>query len=214
MTSAPTIASGGVEYDHGSASGATVLSGGQEIVFSGGTASATTINGGYVDIQSGGGIGGSTITFAGGGLLQLDNSVSFAGPISGFGGTDLIDLRDIAIGAGPTVSFTEAPSNLSGTLSVSGGGQSAGITLIGQYVSGQFHLVNDGLGGTLVTDPPVPAGGAGTGFDFTDVGLPNATIGGGAGLPLANPAPSGDTAVFLEPPPPSLGFNHASGMNS
>jgi hypothetical protein len=39
---------------------------------------------------------------------------------------------------------------------VSSGGT---LTLLGQYVTGQFHMATDGHGGTLVTDPPVDSAG-------------------------------------------------------
>jgi hypothetical protein len=45
----------------------------------------------------------------------------------------------------------------SGTLTAISGGVSANITLLGQYVTGNFHIQSDGAGGTLVTDPPVSA---------------------------------------------------------
>jgi hypothetical protein len=40
-------------------------------------------------------------------------------------------------------------------LAVSGGGHSADITLLGQYLVGNFAPSPDGHGGTLITDPPV-----------------------------------------------------------
>ena len=55
--------------------------------------------------------------------------------------------------------FQEAGSNLSGTLTVNDGTHVATLTLLGQYVTGQFHMANDGHGGTLVTDPPVDSAG-------------------------------------------------------
>ena len=66
-----------------------------------------------------------------------------------------IDLRDIAFGSGTTLGFTEAGDNLSGTLTVSDGTNTANITLLGQYVAGNFTKQSDGNGGTLITDPPV-----------------------------------------------------------
>jgi hypothetical protein len=45
----------------------------------------------------------------------------------------------------------------SGTLTVGNGtpATTTNITLLGQYVTANFHIQNDGAGGTLVTDPPV-----------------------------------------------------------
>jgi hypothetical protein len=44
---------------------------------------------------------------------------------------------------------------------VSDGTNTANITLLGQYVAGNFTKQSDGNGGTLITDPPV-AGLAGS----------------------------------------------------
>ena len=93
-------------------------------------------------------------------MLQLDASQSFSGTISGFGVPGGIDLVDVAFNsATTTLGFQEAGSNLSGTLTVNDGAHVAALTLLGQYVTGQFHMVNDGHGGTLVTDPPVDSAG-------------------------------------------------------
>jgi hypothetical protein len=43
----------------------------------------------------------------------------------------------------------------------------ANITLLGQYAAGNFHIQNDGAGGTVVIDPPVPAS------DQNQLALPN-----------------------------------------
>jgi autotransporter passenger strand-loop-strand repeat protein len=141
----------------GTASGATVSTGGSETVSSSGVASNTTISGGFVEVVSGGSIGGATgtITFAGGGVLQLDASTSFSGQIGGFGGTDELDLRDIQYISGTTsATFTEAGSNTSGTLTVTDGTHTAQLTLLGTYATSNFAVGSDGHGGTLVTDPP------------------------------------------------------------
>jgi autotransporter passenger strand-loop-strand repeat protein len=159
------IDSGGGELVYGTASGGTVNSGGGEILYSGGVASATTINGGLVEVMSGGSIGGVPITFKGGGELLLEASTSFAGMIAGFTVPDRLDLRDIAFVSGTTTeSFTQV-STTSGTLTVSEGGHTANLTLLGTYMTSDFHLGTDLHGGTLVTDPPAAAGSFQTTFD-------------------------------------------------
>jgi hypothetical protein len=55
------------------------------------------------------------------------------------------------------VSFVEAASNLSGTLTVTNGLQTASVILLGQYTAGQFTLASDGHGGTTIGAPPVVA---------------------------------------------------------
>jgi len=158
VTSASRINSGGLQVvdPGGFASGALVMNGGMDVIVSGGTANGTTISGGFMEVRSGGSIG--TVTFAQGGTMQLDDSIHFGGLVAGFGLPDMLDLRDIAFIAGTTrVNFVEAPSNTSGTLTVTDMTHTANMTLLGQYVAGNFHIQNDGAGGTLVTDPPVAA---------------------------------------------------------
>jgi hypothetical protein len=64
---------------------------------------------------------------------------------------------DIAFGSNTSASFVEAGSLTSGTLTVTDSTHIANIVLLGQYMTGNFHLTNDGHGGTLVTDPPAAA---------------------------------------------------------
>jgi autotransporter passenger strand-loop-strand repeat protein len=144
----------------GSASGATISSGGKEVVSSGGEMDGATLAGGTLEITSGAILGSATIGFAsGGGVLQLDDAPSFGATISGFGIPGGIDLVNVAFSATTTLNFQEAVGNLSGTLTVNDGTHVATLTLLGQYVTGQFHMANDGNGGTLVTDPPVDSAG-------------------------------------------------------
>ena len=49
------------------------------------------------------------------------------------------------------LSFTEAASNLSGTLTVTDGVHTASIQLLGQYTASEFAAASDGHGGTLIT---------------------------------------------------------------
>ena len=150
----------------GSASGTVIDSGGFVYVASGGSISGVTISGGTLDLASGASVvsGALTLTFSSGGELVLNDAVQFGGFVAGFSGTDSIDLVDIAYvasggsGSPTTVSWTQLVSsgaNASGTLTVSGGGSSANITLLGQYVTANFGIQSNGVGGTLVTDPPV-----------------------------------------------------------
>ena len=126
-------------------------------MLSGGTASAATISGGTLEIMSGGSTGAGAVTFAssGGGILQLDSSLTYGGLVAGFAQPDLLDLRDIAYTSGVTTA-TWAPSGpSSGTLTVTDGVHSANLTLLGQYSTPDFHVSSDGFGGTFVSDPPV-----------------------------------------------------------
>ena len=59
-----------------------------------------------------------------------------------------------------TANFIEAAGHTSGTLSVTSGIHIAKLTLLGSYVTSQFHLASEGQGGILVTDPPAIGDGA------------------------------------------------------
>jgi hypothetical protein len=50
------------------------------------------------------------------------------------------------------VSFTEAASTLSGTLTVTDGVHTANILLLGDYAANTFAAASDGHGGTIVTE--------------------------------------------------------------
>jgi autotransporter passenger strand-loop-strand repeat protein len=156
-TASGTVVSSGLQLVFGTASGTIVSSGGFDLVFSGGVASDTTISGGFMEVMSGGSIGGAagTATFAGSGILELDDSQHFLGNIGGFQSGTLLDLSDIPFVAGTTtVGFT--PATGSGTLTVSDhAGHTANITLLGQFMANQFNIAADGHGDTVVFDPPV-----------------------------------------------------------
>jgi autotransporter passenger strand-loop-strand repeat protein len=174
------VANGGVDVEEGVASGTKVLPGGFDFVAagtaigtivsggvaffaSGATISGATISGGTLELASGVIIGSGAITFSSGGELELSDSHDFHGLVAGFKVPDSIDLADIpyvSSGAGATrMSWTQLTSgaSASGTLTVSENGHTANITLLGQYVAGNFHIQTDGAGGTLVTDPPLVA---------------------------------------------------------
>jgi hypothetical protein len=103
------------------------------------------------------GANGGNVTFASGGILQLDSLMAFGGTISGFTLGDEIDLRGLAYTSGITkLSWTQLTSgaNASGTLTVSSGAAVETLTLLGQYTAANFSATSDGAGGTLITDPP------------------------------------------------------------
>jgi autotransporter passenger strand-loop-strand repeat protein len=139
----------------GTASGDVTSSGGFETVQSGGSVQGVTISGGTVEVANGGAFSGA---FQGGGALVLDASANFHGLVAGFGASDQIDLRDVAFVTATTkkgqqsyLSFSEAASNLSGTLTVNDGAHTANVQLLGQYMASEFAAASDGNGGTLIT---------------------------------------------------------------
>jgi probable HAF family extracellular repeat protein len=118
-------------------------------------ASITVANGDTAELGPG---GLSNVVFAGNtGMLQLDQSTSFTGTISGFGGQDRINLGDIAFCACTTLGYASNPSNTGGTLTASDGVHTANIALLGQFTAASFAPASDGHGGTMITDPPLPA---------------------------------------------------------
>jgi hypothetical protein len=77
------------------------------------------------------------------GLLDLNSPAAFHGLIAGFGGADAIDLIATAA-TGETFS--------QGVLSIDNGSKVvASLRLEGSYTTSDFHLSNDGLGGTMIT---------------------------------------------------------------
>jgi fibronectin-binding autotransporter adhesin len=154
-----TVVSGGYIYvGPGGLAEGVVADGGFVYIASGGTVDGATISAGVLDLASGAAEDSSTFTFSGrGGELVLNDAVDFSGLVAGFSSTDSIDLVDIpfvAHGRHKTkVEWTQdTPS--SGTLEVSQAGHAADITILGQYMTVDFHIRSGGLGGTLVTDPP------------------------------------------------------------
>jgi hypothetical protein len=86
----------------------------------------------------------ANVSFAGlHGTLQLDQSASFTGYISGFRSSDAIDLGDMAFGAHTILSYAADPNNLEGTFTISDGQHTATIALVGQYAAANLQLASD-----------------------------------------------------------------------
>jgi hypothetical protein len=91
------------------------------------------------------------VTFAGsGGDLALNNLAGFAAAISGFARTDELDLGGFAFSSSAIVTFAEAATKTSGTLTVVDGTQQASLTLLGNYTQDTFSLMTDNQGGSFV----------------------------------------------------------------
>ena len=91
------------------------------------------------------------------GTLKLDNPSTFSGTISNFtgngtlSGSDQIDLKGINFN-----SVHDTYSN--GVLTVTDGKHTDTLGFSGSYTLANFKLASDGSGGTIVYDPPAPAG--------------------------------------------------------
>jgi len=161
------------------ASGITVEG---ELIVNGGAAIAggLVLNGGEVLIA--GSVGaGQTISFtASGGDLVDDNPSNFSASIAGMTGAgDKIDLGGFTYGSGETVSWTEAGGGTSGTLTVTDGAKTASLTLLGSYVTSNFSLSDDGIGGSFVVDHPSAGAGASTATATTTATASSAATGAG-----------------------------------
>lgn len=146
-----------------------------------------------------------SVTFAAAtGMLALDNSSSFSGQITGFGGGDQIDLSDIFYGASTTLAFSAQGNDLGTTLTVSDGTDTANLVLFGQYLASDFALSSDGHGGTLITDPlpPAPTVASGTGPD--NVGINSAAAQAGVFYINGAIASPGMPSATAEQAPPEI----------
>ena len=137
--------------------GQLVDPGGGQLVFGNATSQSpdpvVIADGGSVELV----FSAAPVSFIGAtGMLQLDHSAQFTGQISGFAGQDQIDLRDIVFNSQTTIGYAASPDNTGGSLIVSGGGQTANLTLLGSYNAAQFTASSDGQGGTLVTTHQSP----------------------------------------------------------
>ncbi len=94
-------------------------------------------------------------------MLKLDNPSTFSGTIFNFtgdgtlSGSDQIDLKGMNFN-----SVHDTYSN--GVLTVTDGTHTDVLDFNGSYTLASFKFASDGSGGTIVYDPPVPAGQGGS----------------------------------------------------
>jgi hypothetical protein len=154
-----TVLNGGKEVVSGFFSEehlAQINSGGLELVEGQGMLDSATISGGVIEIGDAGHAQAMSFATSGGGTLQLDVPANYditRTSVSGFAQGDFIDFRGVAF-SGSVLTWDQS-STSSGSLSVSNGAISANITLLGQYVAGNFTSASDGHGGTIVGEQPV-----------------------------------------------------------
>jgi hypothetical protein len=85
-----------------------------------------------------------------GGTLKLGDSFHFHGTISGFNGSDTIDLVDMNYLAA-SITYLENAASTGGTLMIYDGAQTLGLSLLGTYSSDDFQTAADPAMGTLIT---------------------------------------------------------------
>lgn len=149
-----TTLNGGIQNVYGTATNTTINSATSvQYVEAGALASNTTIgSGGTENVLAGGSAAG--VTFAGAHAhLVLAHASALTGSISGWQGTDTIDLGDIAFGSQTTLGYAANSNHTGGVLTVSDGSHVATLSLLGQYAAASFALSSDGYGGVLITNP-------------------------------------------------------------
>jgi VCBS repeat-containing protein len=145
MTVASAVANSGILW----ANGATLTL--QGAVSGNGTA---TIDGtGTLDFEAS---STANVAFGSGaaGTLKLGDSFNFNGTISGFEGSDMIDLANLG-SANASISYHENAAGTGGTLAISDGAQTVELSLLGKYSADNFSFVPDHVHGILVTYVPL-----------------------------------------------------------
>jgi autotransporter passenger strand-loop-strand repeat protein len=165
-----TISSGGENYDQfgGTVSNIVISNGGADYVqYDGHVSNVIIDSGGFENVQSGGSAG--NVTVGSGGTLDVLSGgsainslvlsggieiVSSGGIVSGttLSGGGTIDLRGLVFSSGGMASLNSSTD----VLTVTEGGVSSFVTLVGDYTGEFFNLANDGLFGTEVTAEGTP----------------------------------------------------------
>ncbi len=183
VASGLTVDSGGtLEVGTGAMAQGIVVSGGSIAIGTGGTAQNIIISGGVVALQAAAAVL-SSVTFAGGGTIDLEGVTNVQGVISGFGVGDVID--EALIGSGATLSTSVAGGNTDAT--IISGGVSEAFTFAGS-IAAELTLTSDGLGGEELTFVSNTVGVTSVTSGATQSGF---TVSGGATLDVL----SGGTAL-------------------
>jgi hypothetical protein len=82
------------------------------------------------------------------GTLKIGDSFHFNGAISGFAGSDTIDLADLS--GATSLSYHENSSGTGGILTVSDGSAAVNLSLLGVYTADNFSIVPDHAKGTAI----------------------------------------------------------------
>ncbi len=82
--------------------------------------------------------------------LKLGDSFHFNGTISGFAGSDVIDLADLA-SATTSISYQENAAGTGGTLAISDGAHTVELSMLGHYTTDNFSIASNGVSGSLIT---------------------------------------------------------------
>jgi hypothetical protein len=145
----------------------------------------TQISAGTLELGAGGSIFGNLAFTDGnaGATLRLDTgTVQLGGKISGFDDSDHIDLKFLSYSASLKPVWVQDTATY-GTLSIKKGNVTlASLSLTGVYTSQSFSLANDGVGGTLISDPPPNGNSNAHGNSSTQLVQAIASFSSGGGL--------------------------------
>lgn len=141
-----------VELDHATT---LVMNNAKTVSVIGSTGADTITAGGSGQTITGNGGGDTLIGAAAGHDTFKDSLANFAGAtIGGFTSkTDKIDVTDFASSA-IGFSFAENAAGTVGTLTMTAGGHTASVQLLGQYMASGFVVASDGGAGTAITYNP------------------------------------------------------------
>jgi hypothetical protein len=94
------------------------------------------------------------VAFHGSGVLQLAQSQTYTGAVSGFSktGATSFDLEDIGFTSPGEATYSGTKSG--GVLTVTDGTHTTSIAMVGNYLKSKFVASDDGHGGTIVADQP------------------------------------------------------------
>ncbi|MCB8874036.1 Hint domain-containing protein [Acidisoma silvae] len=141
------VLAGGVEVVNGIAS-ATVVTGGDQVVSSGGVAIGTVIGtSGLMAIESGGSAAGAIVFSGGAAVLEIGGQAMPTVAISGFAAGDEIELANVAYSSAGSVTLGSG-----GILTVSENNSAYNVQLAGDYAGASFTLLSGNAGSaTIVT---------------------------------------------------------------
>jgi serralysin len=111
-----------------------------------------------------GAVSGSVTFISSTGTLKLDTPSTFTGQIFGFtgdgtlAGSDQIDLSNLTYNN--AIQSQSTYNSTTGLLAVNNGTSTIDLNFFGSYSLANFKFASDGLGGTIVYDPPVVPSGA------------------------------------------------------
>ena len=93
------------------------------------------------------------VTFGGaGGAAEVDQPGLFAGTVKRFHAEASIDLHNVVFGAQATLAHSHNGADTGGTPTATDGGDAIAITLLGNYLAGNFVAAADGHGGAPATE--------------------------------------------------------------